>query len=86
MSGIAPFPCDDSSHDQRFRLGADGAGVGGWDIDLSTRELFWSNTARKLFGVSNAAAVSYDLFLSLLEPEDRERTEQAISRSLETVV
>ncbi|WP_213289032.1 sensor protein FixL [Bradyrhizobium sp. sGM-13] len=84
MSGIAPFPCDDGSHDQRFRLGAEGAGVGGWDIDLSTRELFWSNIARKLFGVSNAAAVSYDLFLSLLEPEDRERTEQAISRSRET--
>jgi len=75
---------DGRVHDERFRRGAEGAGVGGWDLDLSTRELVWSETTRRLFGVSDAAPVSYDLFLAMLEPDDRERTEQAIRRSAET--
>ncbi|MGY3614361.1 sensor protein FixL [Bradyrhizobium sp. USDA 10063] len=84
MTGPDPSPSDDRADDRRFRLGAEGAGVGGWDLDLSTMELTWSNTARRLFGVSDDAPVSYELFLSLLEPADRERTERAISHANET--
>jgi two-component system sensor kinase FixL len=84
LTGIASSPPDDRVHDQRFRLGAEGAGVGGWDLVLSTRELNWSQTARRLFGVSDRVPVTYDLFLSLLEPDDRKRTEQAIARSVES--
>jgi two-component system, LuxR family, sensor kinase FixL len=84
LTGLDPSPSDDRADDRRFRLGAEGAGVGGWDIDLSTKELTWSNTARRLFGVPDDAPISYELFLSLLEPADRERTEQAISRATES--
>jgi len=70
-------------HDERFRQGAEGAGVGGWDLDLSSGELAWSNTTRRLFGVLENDPVSYDRFLSLLEPEDREQTEKALRRSIE---
>ena len=34
----------------------------------------WSNATRKLFGVGPEAPVDYDLFLSLLDPQDRDRT------------
>jgi two-component system sensor kinase FixL len=69
--------------DERFRRGAEGAGVGGWDLDLSSGELAWSNTTRRLFGVLENDPVSYDRFLSLLEPDDREQTEKAVRRSIE---
>lgn len=72
---------DDSAPNERFQLGIEGAGVGTWDLDLTTRKLVWSATTRRLFGVSDEDAVSYGLFLSLLEPADRERTEKAIVRS-----
>jgi two-component system sensor kinase FixL len=75
---------EDLAREERFRLGIEGSGLGTWDLDLSTKELVWSATTRKLFSVSNDAPVSYDIFLSLLEPDDRERTEQAISRSLQS--
>ena len=39
---------------------------------------------RSLFGVARDKPVTYELFLSLLEPKDRERTEQAIKRVAET--
>jgi two-component system sensor kinase FixL len=84
LTGLDLPPSDDRVPDRRFRLGAEGAGIGGWDIDLSTRELTFSNTARRLFGVPDDALISYELFLSLLEPDDRERTERAIARVTES--
>jgi two-component system, LuxR family, sensor kinase FixL len=77
-------PSDDLVRDERFRLGIEGSGLGTWDLDLSTKELIWSATTRRLFGVSSDNSISYDLFLSALEPADRERTEQAITRSVES--
>jgi two-component system sensor kinase FixL len=60
-----------------------GFGVGTWDLNLSTRELAWSDSTRALFGIGNVEPVTYQLFLSLLEPRDRERTDQAIRRVAE---
>ncbi len=70
--------------DEDLQRGIDKSGVGIWDLHLSTRELFWSGPTRRLFGVPEDAAISYDLFLSLLQPEDRARTESAIQRSIKT--
>jgi two-component system, LuxR family, sensor kinase FixL len=75
---------DDPVRDERFRLGIEGAGIGIWDLDLSTHKLLWSKTTRKLFGVPNELPLTYELFLSLLEPRDREPTDQAVKRSVET--
>ena len=79
-----PQPPAEFVRDERFRLGIEGSGLGTWDLDLSTRELFWSDTARRLFGVSVEDPVSYDLFLSLLEPSDRDRAAEAVKRSVDT--
>jgi two-component system, LuxR family, sensor kinase FixL len=75
---------DDPIRNERFRLGIDGSGIGVWDLDLVTRRLLWSNMTRALFGVPDDLPISYDVFLSLLDPEERERTEQAIAQSIET--
>ncbi len=56
----------------------DGFGVGTWNLDLGTWEFVCSETTRELFGIARGQAVTYELFLSLLDPEDRARTEQAI--------
>src|SRR4051794_40613820 len=75
---------DDLVRDERFRLGIEGSGLGTWDLDLSTKELIWSATTRRLFGIPTGNPITYDLFLSALEPTDRERTEQAITRSVQS--
>jgi two-component system, LuxR family, sensor kinase FixL len=62
----------------------EGFGVGTWDLDLSTRELEWSDTTRSLFGVAREQPITYEMFLSLLEPSDRDRTDQAIQKIAET--
>jgi two-component system sensor kinase FixL len=75
---------DDPVRDERFRLGIEGSGIGIWDLDILTHGLLWSDTTRILFGAPKDLPLTYDLFLSLLEPQDRERTDQAVRRSVET--
>lgn len=70
----------DDHRGEHFQVRIEGFGVGTWDLDLTTRELEWSETARMLLGVESGRPASYDLFLSRLEPEDRERVETAIKQ------
>ena len=70
--------------DQNVRSGIEGSGVGTWDFEFSTQELTWSNTTRKLFGVSLETPVDYDRFLSLLDLQDRDRTAAAVQKSVDT--
>src|ERR1700692_4289540 len=74
---------DDPVRNEHLRLRFEGFGFGTWDLDLSTRKLEWSDTARSLFGIPRDKPVTYELFLSLLEPKDRVRTEEAIKRVAE---
>ncbi len=54
-------------------------------IWIFPREEFeWSDAARSLFGVAPDKPVTYELFLSLLEPGVRERTDQTIRKIAET--
>jgi two-component system sensor kinase FixL len=75
---------DDPVRDERFRLGIEGSGIGMWDLDLSTHGLLWSKITRTFFGVPDDLPLTYELFLSLLEPQDRDRTDKAVRRSVET--
>nr|WP_249128496.1 sensor protein FixL [Bradyrhizobium lablabi] len=68
----------------RFRLGIERSGVGMWDLDLLTREVTWSANAGELFGISGKQEIAYEIFLSLLDPLDRERVREAIARTAET--
>jgi two-component system sensor kinase FixL len=74
----------EASSEQQFELRMEGFGVGTWGLDLATRALTWSDTTRGLFGVRSGEPITYELFLSLLEPRDRERTDQAIARVSES--
>lgn len=84
MTTIQHPASEDPIRNERFRLGIEGSGIGVWDLDLVTHQLLWSNTTRALFGVPDDLPLTYELFLSLLHPEERERTRQAVARSAET--
>ena len=73
----------DDHRGEHFRVRIEGFGVGTWDLDLTTRELEWSETARMLLGIERDQPASYGLFLSRLAPADRERVESAIKQVAE---
>ena len=70
--------------DQNARSGAEGSGVGTWDLEFSTRTLNWSTATRKLFGVAPYTPIDFDIFLSLLDLQDRDRTANAMQESIDT--
>ncbi|GAA3840707.1 PAS domain S-box protein [[Pseudomonas] carboxydohydrogena] len=75
-------PPTNSSGTTLLQHGLEDSGIGTWDLNLATRELGLSPTTRKLFGLSSDESLDYARFLALLVPEDRERTERAIERSI----
>jgi PAS domain S-box-containing protein len=68
--------------EQRLRLATAAADIGTWDFDPVSGVLRWDERCRQLFGVPADAEVSYDVFLTGLHPEDRERADDAVQAAL----
>lgn len=59
------------------------ARLGSWEWDIATGLIQWSDEIYAIFGLDRAGAVvTYDLFLSMVHPEDREAVKGAVDRSL----
>jgi len=76
------IPPTSSFDDALLQHGLEDSGIGTWNLNLATRELALSPTTRKLFGFSPGERIDYARFLSLVDPEDRTRTEHAIDRAI----
>ena len=58
--------------------------IGSWTWNLLTDELTWSDESYRNYGlVPGEVKPTLDLFLSFIVPEDRERVERAIRKSIE---
>lgn len=68
--------------EERLRYVTEAAEVGYWDWDLSTNRLEWSERCKILFGISAEESLTYERFLSTINPDDRERTETAVQKAL----
>ncbi len=82
MTSIVQSSGDIPGH-EHFRLRIEGLGVGTWDLDLATRDLECSDSARNLLGIPRGESVTTQRFFSLLGPGDRERVEKAIQKTAE---
>jgi PAS domain S-box-containing protein len=66
-----------------LRLATETTGIGIWDWNPLTGETNWSDRCKAIFGAPSEAEMSYELFLSMVHPEDRERVHQAVQSSLD---
>lgn len=70
--------------EERLRLALHAAQMGIWDWDCQTHRITWTERNESLFGlVPGTFKGTYEAFLELVHPEDRETVHQAVSRSLE---
>ena len=59
------------------------AHLGAWELDLTNNRLTWSEEVYRIFGLNpKEFAVSYENFLDLVHPEDRQLVESAYSESI----
>lgn len=57
--------------------------VGSWHLDIGTSDLQWSNECYRIFGLEPGTPMTYERFLGMVHPEDREAVEKAWSEALE---
>ncbi len=58
--------------EERLRMALESADLGTWDWNLSTQELKWDSCCKAMFGLSPQAAVTYEMHLAALHPDDRD--------------
>ena len=62
------------------------AHVGSWEWDLAGDVITWSDETYHIFGVSPAAEpLTYERYLALIHPEDRDAVKGAVARTLQTL-
>jgi len=60
------------------------ANIGTWDWDIVTGELFWSDRIAPLFGYeTNAPETTYENFLAVIHPDDRQQVINAIENCVQ---
>jgi PAS domain S-box-containing protein len=64
--------------DDRLRLALASADTGTWDWDLLTGANAWDKRMRELWGLGPDDPVTYDTFISAIDPKDRDETLAAI--------
>jgi PAS domain S-box-containing protein len=68
----------------RLTLAAASADAGLWELDLETGRFWSTDKARNLFGLPADSGVTFDTFLALVHPEDRERIQHTVEQVAES--
>lgn len=72
-----------TQHNQRMSLAADSAGIGVWELDLTTNELKWDDWMFKLYGVpSDQFLGTYETWENGLHPEDKEKASELLHNAI----
>ncbi len=67
-----------------LQLALEAGRLGDWQWNIVTGEVTWSARCKALYGLSPDAEMSYERFLSMVHPDDRERIDSALKGAVET--
>lgn len=85
IRGLARAREERAAAEARLRVTQTAAGVGPWDYDMVTRDLFLSPGARRNMGVPEAARVRLEDLPNYVHPDDRERVNERLRRAIKGV-
>ncbi|NJR44546.1 MAG: PAS domain-containing protein [Hyellaceae cyanobacterium CSU_1_1] len=68
--------------EERLNMAIVASGTGMWFWDLVKDTLEWTDQCKALFGLPLEAELSHEKFMSILHPEDRDRTQAAVEQAL----
>ncbi|BDZ68934.1 PAS domain-containing sensor histidine kinase [Methanobacterium ferruginis] len=71
--------------EEKLRLAITGAEAGMWFWDLKHNDLEWTDRCNTIFGLEKNSEISYDLFLNIIHPTDRDIVNNAFEKSLDTI-
>jgi two-component system, LuxR family, sensor kinase FixL len=70
--------------EERLSLATESAGVGLWSMEPLTGRVWVTPRIREMFHFAADEELSFDSFLRVIHPDDRDAVHQAVQRSLET--
>ncbi len=70
--------------EEKLRMAMDAAGAGAWSMDIQSKQVWVSGSQRELFGFQADEDLTYDSFLHVIYPDDRESVRTAIEKALRT--
>ncbi len=56
--------------------------IGSWRLNIQRNELTWSDENHRIFGIPRGTPLTYETFLSIVHPEDREYVDQKWNAAL----
>jgi PAS domain S-box-containing protein len=68
----------------RLALALKASHLGMWEWDIATNELIWSPELKELFGLSPDDEITYDKYVSMVHPKDRDYVQSIVQRAMET--
>jgi len=69
--------------EERLRIAKEAAQLGIYDYDVPSGTLQWDERVRQLWGVGPDVPITYEVFISGLHPDDREKMQAAVNRALD---
>lgn len=70
--------------EERLRLALEASRMGSYHWDIKRGEIFWSSSFYQIFGIPTDSLASYDNWLHMIVPEDRESAEQHLRLAMES--
>jgi PAS domain S-box-containing protein len=68
--------------EERMKLAMESSGFATWERSLTTKELYWDDRCRAIFGVLHHRKLYYEDFLNHIHPDERTATQALIESSL----
>lgn len=68
--------------EQRLRLATESTGLGTWDLDIKTRDIFYSPRVAEIFGKSPDVAISHQELRDAIHPDDLHIVHKAFDAAL----
>ncbi len=85
MSGVAETEAQSakSAAEDRLRLAAQSAHIGIWRWEMADNKIYWSDETYALMDAPPGTEITFDYYLTLIHPDDRDELQTAISLALE---
>lgn len=71
-----------SESESRLNLAADAAGAGLWTLDVATGHFWLTDKTRELLRLPRDSEVTFDHFLDVVHPDDREQIHQTVRHAM----
>lgn len=70
--------------EERLQLALQASSMGLWEWDVATNELYWSPELRKIYGIGPKETVTFETYMSMIHPDDREHAAEVAAESMKT--